>query len=80
MIKNVDISFFRNVLEFDDKTYTLFFDFVSDILDLEKNITKADFLVFEYKFINQFIDNKYSFEGIDDTLNKFQLIIIKMNY
>ena len=68
MIENINVTFFRNILDFDNKTYDNFFNFVSDISDLMKDIIYNDWLILQYNFVDKFINNDYSFEGIDDLM------------
>lgn len=84
MIENVDVPFFRRVLELERKTYEDFFNFVFEIINLKDVITYDDFLVFESMIFNQLGNNNSSFEDIDDFIRKevnkiYDIKILKLN-
>lgn len=70
MIKNVDTTFFRKILELDARIYEDFFYFVTEIIELKDNITFDDFLVFKSSIFNQLANNNYTFENIDDLIRE----------
>lgn len=70
MIKNVDTTFFKKILELDERIYESFFNFVTEMSDLKDNITYDDFLVFKYSIFFELANNNCSFENIDDLIRE----------
>lgn len=68
MIENVDVTFFRKVLELDN--YEEFLNFVTEAKELKNIITYDDFLVFRDSIFNQLRNNNYNFQNIDDVIRE----------
>ncbi len=82
MIENVDVTFFRKVLELDN--YEEFLNFTTELMELMNNITYDDFLVFRDSIFNQLRNNNYNFQNIDDVIREelnrsYDTTILKLN-
>lgn len=83
MIENVDVPFFRRVLELEGKTYEDFLNFVFEIINLKDVITYDDFLIFRASIFAKIASNDYNFLNIDNVImerisNSFNATTLKL--
>lgn len=72
-LENKDITFFKNVLEFDNKLFEEFLNFFSDLLNLKSNIGNTTLYHF-WDFVKYFISNEYNIEELDNLIEKIKMI------